>query len=59
MGYNIQNYWGSELCSSSGILKKRRNNNVTDIGYVFVDGRKTNTLLEPLDGANLNHWTNH
>jgi hypothetical protein len=52
---NTQNYWVSALCLSSGIL----NTTFRKLGPFpsSGEGRKTPTLLGPLERVNLNHWT--
>jgi hypothetical protein len=58
MMYNTQNYWVFGLCPSYGILDTRRYD-VSETGYIRpqLGGRETPTLLGPLEGANLNHWS--
>jgi hypothetical protein len=53
---NTQNYWVSGLCPTSGVLNTtfRKPGLFPSSG----EGRKTLTLLGPLERANLNHWTN-
>jgi hypothetical protein len=57
MVYNTQNYRGSGLCPSPGIIKNWK----TRFGnwmFPFSDNmRKTSTLLGPSERANLSHWT--
>jgi hypothetical protein len=60
MVYNTQNYWVFGLFPSSNVLGTRKHD-LSETGSVSVlrcGGRKTSTLLGPLDRANLNHWTN-
>jgi hypothetical protein len=53
---NTQYYWGSGPCPSSGIKKLECNISKRDLFPSSGEGRKTPTLLGPLERANLNHW---
>jgi hypothetical protein len=58
MVYNTQNYWVSELCSSSGILNTRKHN-ISETGSVFPSSderREIPTLLGPLEIAMSSDW---
>jgi hypothetical protein len=53
-----RNYWVFGICPSSGILKSTEHNVSETVSVsVLRWGRKTPTLLGPLERANLNHWT--
>jgi hypothetical protein len=59
MVYNTQNYWIFGLFPSSGILENRKHD-VSETGSVSIlrsRGETTPTQLDPLERANLNHWT--
>jgi hypothetical protein len=58
MMYDTQNYWGSGLCQSSGILKTIKCD-VSETGSVSVlsDVNETPTLLGAVEKANLYHCT--
>jgi hypothetical protein len=55
---NYPNYWVFGLFPSSGILGNGKHD-VSETGFVSVLGwsGKTPIHLDPLDTANLNHWT--
>jgi hypothetical protein len=58
IGVCTQNQWISGLCPSSGILNTRKHNiSALDLFLPLGEGRDTQTLLGPLERANLNHWT--
>jgi hypothetical protein len=59
MVYNIQNYWASRLCPSSGILdtRKQRFGNWIYFCPQVKGGGETPTQLGPLERANINHRT--
>jgi hypothetical protein len=55
---SVQNYWGSGLCPSSGILiLENAMCQKLDMFPSSCDGRDTPTPFGPLGSANLNHWT--
>jgi hypothetical protein len=60
MVHNTQNYWGFNVCPSSGILKTKKHN-VAETGIFFrpLVRRETHTMLGPLKITNLNHWAIH
>jgi hypothetical protein len=53
----IQNYWVFGLCPSSGILENRKRFGNLLCFRLQVKLWKALTLLGPLEGANLIHWT--
>jgi hypothetical protein len=57
MVYKTQNYWVFGLCPLSGILKTRKNNISETLSVLSSDEGETPTVLDPLERANLNHWT--
>jgi hypothetical protein len=54
---NTQNFWVFGLCPSSGILETRNQRFGNCICFRPQVRGKTPTLLDPLERANLNHWT--
>jgi hypothetical protein len=58
MVYNIRSYWVSALCPTSGIMK---NTMFWKLGVFPSSGEiwKTPTLLDPLERANITHWTTY
>jgi hypothetical protein len=61
MVYNTRDYYDFGLCTSSGILKNTKNTTFPklDLFPSLGEGEKTPTLLDPLERANLNHWTTY
>jgi hypothetical protein len=58
MVYNIQNYWVYGLYLSSEITNNKKKNNISETWSVFVfRWGEGDTHLDPLERANLNHWT--
>jgi hypothetical protein len=52
-----QNYWVFGLCPLPSILETRKNSILETGSVSILRWGKTPTLLSPLEGANLNHWT--
>jgi hypothetical protein len=55
--YNTQNYWVFGLFPSSGILENTTFRKLDLLRPQVKVGEKTPTQLDPLERANLNHWT--
>jgi hypothetical protein len=58
MVYKTQNYWAFGLCPLSAILKTRRQRFGNFICF-SPELMETPIVLDPLERANLNHWTTH